>query len=115
MLHLEEGVTYTIEGTADGYGGIEDERLDVVENAPTWFTLKQRSGSMSQYKGGTVPDYEFELKCNYKDDFTWATEMVVLCRGFFIKISSVVESDRLRGITLLGNNLPSESWAAVSA
>ena len=115
MLHLEQGFVYRIDAVDDGFGGLKDEVLALLPNAPKWYTLKQTGGVMQSYKGRAVSDYEFEIKCNYKDDFTWNNEYVVLLRGYFIKISSVVETDRLRGITLLGNNLPSETWQIASA
>ena len=115
MLHLEQGFVYRIDAIEDGFGGLKDEVLTLLADAPTFYTLKQMAGAMQLYKGRAVSDYEFEIKCNYKDDFSWQNEYVVLLRGYFIKISSIVETDRLRGITLLGNNLPSESWAIASA
>jgi hypothetical protein len=115
MLHLEQGFVYKIDAVDDGFGGLKDEVLTLLPKGPKWYTLKQVGGTMQAYKGRAVSDYEFELKCNFKDDFVWQNEYVVFVRGYFIKISSVIETDRLRGITLLGNNLPSESWQIASA
>lgn len=114
MVHLEQITTFQVVSVDDGYGGQVDEQLEHVADAPTWATVTQESGTMTTYKGRPVSDYNYRIEHNYKDNFDWRTDYVIYYRDIYIRVVSIVETTRLRGITILGNHIPSETWPTPS-
>jgi hypothetical protein len=101
MPHLEQITTYQIIHTEDGYGGTI-ESLELLPDAPTWATVKQRAGNQGSFGSFTqVP--EWLVKCNYKDDFQWLPDMVIGYRDLLLKVDTVIEAKRFREVDLTAN------------
>jgi hypothetical protein len=101
MTHLEEITVYEISHEDDGYGGTT-EFLTIRDDAPTFATIRQLSGSQAQF-GAYIQAPDYQVLCNYKDDFRWLPDMVIKYRDYLLKVAVVIEDVRLRSVKLTAN------------
>ena len=116
MVHKEQVLVYDIVASNDGYGGATDEMLVLDTNAPTWATIEPVSGSQSAFLGGNPTNNVYNLDFNFKVGYNWNTGKVVHSALYgYVKVDSIVVSDRLRGIRLTGNSINGDQWQIASA
>ena len=116
MVHNEQITVYRIVAVDDGYGGATDEFLSLDDDAPTWATITEVSGNQAAFMGGNRTDTTLRIECNYKDGYQWATDAIIWSDLYgYVKVDSIIESSRLRGIRMTGNRVKGEQWEILSA
>ena len=109
MTAREQITVYTILQTDDGYGGTT-ETLELLPNAPTWASIKVNNQSQVSF-GVYQPATDFTLEVNYKNGFTWNTDMVINSALYgYMKVDNAFETIRLRNIRVNANRLDKDVW-----
>jgi hypothetical protein len=95
-------IEYLPSESRDELTKLRDDALELLTDAPTWASVKQVKGRQVLF-GAFVPGYEWQVKCNYKDDFEWEPDMVIHYRNLLLKVDTIVEAVRFREVVMTAN------------
>ena len=102
MTHTEQITVFLYKYAADGFGEFVPAAPELLANAPMWATIDQTAGTDYIISERVATNYQFNIKVNWRDDFTWTRDMFIVSRFGAIDIDNIFERDRKRLIELGG-------------
>ena len=102
MPHTEQILVFRYTYAADGFGEFVPAAPELLSNAPMWATIDQTAGTDYIISERVATNYQFNIKVNWRDDFTWTRDMFIVSRFGAIDIDNIFERDRKRLIELGG-------------
>jgi head-tail adaptor len=103
MTHPNQIAVYRYEKANDGFGGFVPATPTLMADAPTWATIQETSGDDLILSERYTTQRRFDIKVNWRDDFTWSRGMFIVSDEYgIIDIDGIQETKRKRHIDISG-------------
>lgn len=102
MIHPEQVTVFSYTSLPDGYAGYTPGLPIQEDNAPTWATINNTSGSDVDISLRTDSEVTFDVFVNYRADFQWKRNMFIISRFGNLDITNIWEDKRKRTVRLSG-------------
>lgn len=100
MTHTEQILVYKYVAVDDGFGGWLPGTPTLEANAPTWATIQQVSGDDLTLSERFATNMQFDVTCNWRDDYTWQRDCFIVSRFGNLDIDGITEQVRKRTMKL---------------